>query len=306
MKKVLSTVLFLLVLGLVWFLFIKKYDYRFHFQAKYGPGVVYHELKSLGEFSVFNSSPDIKNLQSEPYQILDQEIDFEKDELDLHWELERLNDSTTDVYLYVRSNDRIKNRLAVLNPFSKGEFVDSLSGIFTDFGKKLRTKQQDYKVQLLDSIVYSPSLDCICRSASNIKVSQKASQMVNDIVPLEDFLLDHDLKLNGYPFVKITRWDRDENIIDFDFCFPVNLAQDIKPDHRVNFQQYKATTSLKAIYNGNYRSSDFAWYDLMNKAEKEGFTTSGLPLEIFFNNPKSDINAPSWKAEVYLPVVTTQ
>jgi effector-binding domain-containing protein len=306
MKKVLTGVLLVLLLVLGWFLFIKKYDYRFHFDAKYGPGVVYQELRSLEQFSVFQNSPEIINLDTELYSELDQKVNFKNNQLELHWELEPKNDSITDILLYVSSPHKVKNRLSILNPFSKSDYVDSLTNIFVDFGKQLRLKQNSYGVKVIDSIVYSPSLECICRSASNIKVSQKASQMVQDIVPLESFLLDHDLKLNGYPFVKVTRWDREEDLIDYDFCFPVNLAQDIKPDHRVDFRQVSSSTSLKAIYNGNYRSSDFAWYDLMYKAEQEGYKTSGLPLEIFFNNPKSEINAPGWKAEVYLPVVVTQ
>lgn len=302
MKKFIFSLLILLGLALCWFLFIKKYDYRFHFEAKYGPGVVYNELEAIKDILIFKDASEIKNIRTEPYRILDQEIIFKNHSLDLHWELERKNDSLTDVYVHVGSQDKVKNRLAILNPFSNGKYIDSLSAIFIRFGQKLKAKQNTYRVTLQDSIVYSPTLNCICRSSKNIKVEDKAGQMVKEIIPLEDFMTDHDLKLNGYPFVKVTHWNRDENIIDFDFCFPVNLAQDIKPDLRVDFQELRSSTSLKAIYNGNYRSSDLAWYDLIDKAENEDYRTSGLPLEIFFNNPKNDVNPKNWKAEVYLPV----
>ena len=127
--------------------------------------------------------------------------------------------------------------------------------------------------------------------------------MLQTIGYLENYVLSRDINLTGPPFVKVTRWDRDKQVIDFDFCFPVNLAQDIKPTTEVNFKEMKSFPALRAIFNGNYRLSHLAWYDLLNKAEEEDLKTNSLPLEIFFNNPKVESNSADWKAEIYLPIV---
>ena len=130
-------------------------------------------------------------------------------------------------------------------------------------------------------------------------------QMVKDINYLEDFIEAYKLKLTGYPFVKITKWNEEADLVDFDFCFPVNLAQDIRPNSYIEFQQYPAVTSLKAIYNGNYRTSNLAWHELLAEAKQRDIEASRLPLEIFWNNPREGGDALNWKAEIFMPVSPT-
>ncbi len=302
MKKFIIILLGVLLFSLAWFLFIKEYDYQFRFRANHSPAMVQQELKKIGSYSIFDSEPAISYQQTDGYEALKQTLQFGERELDLLWELENQEDTVTNISLNVASGEKIKNRLALLNPFSKSEYIDSLENSFLKFGKELLIKQSAYKVQVIDSIVYSPALDCICKPAEDIKVENKAIQMVRDIGYLEDFQIAHRLKLTGYPFVKIRAWDQEAGTIDYNFCFPVNLAQNIRPNTFIEFQQFPATTSLKAIYNGNYRSSDLAWHELLSEAKNRDLKTSNLPLEIFWNNPKTGGEALSWKAEIFMPV----
>ena len=295
--------LIILSIFLLWFLFIKEYDYRFHFEAKYGPGVVYHEVSKLEEYNIFSQNIEIDSERSEPFNYLFQNVGNAEDPLNLKWEFEKKNDSLTDIFLHVKSsNNKIKNRLSILNPFSTGVYLDSLTSNITEFGSRLNQKQSSYKVRIVDSTVSSPSINCICRTGNKIKVSNKATWMVREIEYLDSYLLDKDLSLTGNPFIKINNWNQTEDLIDFDFCFPVNLAQDIRPDNRVSFRQISSSTAIKAIFNGNYRESHLAWYDLLYKAEEESFETNARPLEIFYNNPNIDKNVLEWKAEIYLPI----
>ncbi|WP_298247714.1 GyrI-like domain-containing protein [uncultured Christiangramia sp.] len=301
-KKYFTILLGVLLLSLAWFLFIKEYDYQFRFQANHSPAMVQQELKKIESYSIFDGEPIVSNQQTEGYEALKQTLQFGDQELELLWELENQADTVTSISVNVTSNEKIQNRLAILNPFAESGYIDSLENSFLQFGKELLKKQAAYKVQVVDSIVYSPALDCICKPAADIKVENKAMQMVRDIGYLEDFQISHKLKLTGYPFVKIQDWDQEAGTIDYDFCFPVNLAQDIRPNTFIEFQQFPATTSLKAIYNGNYRSSDLAWHQLLSEAKKRDLKTSNLPLEIFWNNPKTGGEALSWKAEIFMPV----
>ena len=306
MKKFLSVFLLLLVAGLVWFLFVKKYDYQFHMQAKYGPGVVFHEISDWKNFTPRSKKENISIISKNSYTSLTQVVDGEGNRpVELHWEFEKENDSITEVVLNVRSpRNKLSNRLAIVNPFQRSVYVDTLKQRIIEFKKKLNEKQDTYRIKIEDEIVESPQMDCICRSSRNIPVSDKARQMTATISILEDYVLQRELKLTGNPFVKVTNWDREHDVIDFDFCFPVNLAQDIRPTSEVDFRQIKSFPALRAVFHGNYRNSHLAWYDLVDTAEEEGRVTNELPLEIFFNNPKVESNsAIEWKAEIYLPVI---
>ncbi|AVR46707.1 hypothetical protein C7S20_16330 [Christiangramia fulva] len=304
MKKLLFFLLFLAAGGLLWFLFLKKYDYEFRMDAKYGPGSVYREIFEWEEFIKQNSG-EIKIKDTIPYRQLVQEFNSgTPEQLDLLWEFEKENDSVTGITVNVRvPNDRLKNRLAILNPFKKSELVDSLKNKLLDFKRQLNKKQEAYRIHISDSIVKSPAMDCICHSSKNISLNGKAWEMLQTIEFLQDYVMANDLDLSGSPFVKVTRWDREKDLMDFDFCFPVNLVQSLRETKDVQFKTYSSSSSLKAVFNGNYRSSYLAWFDLLEKAEERDLKYSALPLEIFHDNPQSGTDAITWKADIYLPVL---
>ncbi|WP_300436400.1 GyrI-like domain-containing protein [Christiangramia sp.] len=304
MKKAFFFFLLLVFSGLIWYLFIKKYDYQFMMEAKYGPGAVYQEISDWKRFDPDSSQDNIYLTEEQPFESLTQKVHSNNSPIELNWEFERKNDTVTNITLNLRSyKNSLANRWNIINPFSESEYIDTLKQRLSTFNQELKEKQRAYRIQIPDSIVHSPALDCICHHSTNIPVKDKAIEMVKTINILEDYILKRDLKLTGSPFVKLTKWDREENMINFDFCFPVNLAQDIRPYGEVEFRQIPSSTSLKAIFNGNYRISHLAWYDLLYIAGQRELKTSGLPLEIFYNNPNLESSPSStWKAEIFLPV----
>ncbi len=42
---------------------------------------------------------------------------------------------------------------------------------------------------------------------------------------------------------------------------------------------------LKADFNGNYRISNYAWYYLLDEAERKGLNISPTPIEVYLNDP---------------------
>lgn len=305
MKKFLLFFLILFLSGLIWYLFIKKYDYEFQMQFKYGPGVAYYEVSDWENFSPNSTKKDISIINKEAFQNITQKLDgSEAGNLEMYWEFEKNNDSITNVSLSVRSSkNQLANRLAIINPFVTSIYVDSLKQHFLKFKERLNELQETYKVSLQDGTTRSPNMNCICHSSTNIPIESKAQEMLETIDFLENYVVERDLELTGAPFVKVTNWNRKNNNIDFDFCFPVNLAQDIKPTSQVDFKEMKSFTALKAVFSGNYRLSHVGWFDLLHKADEQGLKTNHLPLEIFYNNPKTDINAENWKTDIYLPIV---
>ncbi len=308
MKKFLLFFLFVLLLGLVWYLFIKKYDYEFQMEAKYGPGTVFYEISDWKHFRENSNTNDIKITDQIPFQSLTQKVSSHKDaNLEFFWEFEEKNDSVTQVSLNVRSSkNRISNRWGIINPFGKSTYIDTLKQRLLSFKEKLNQKQDTYRIKIAEKPVRSPDMTCVCHSSRDIKIEAKAPQMLRTISFLEEYVLQRDLKLTGYPFVKITRWDREAGLIDFDFCFPVNLAQDIRPTSTVDFREMKSFPALMAVFNGNYRNSHLAWFDLLNRAKEVDLETNELPLEIFFQNPRIGEDSSNWRAEIYLPIVEEQ
>ncbi|GGG41722.1 hypothetical protein GCM10011532_26840 [Christiangramia forsetii] len=274
-------------------------------ESRYGPGVAFYEISDWRNFSPKSKNKDIIITKSTPFESITQKLMSDNsDVLEMYWEFNRKNDSVTTISLSVGTSiNELANRWAIVNPFRTSVYIDSLKQRVLEFKKRLNDVQQTYKVSLDSKITSSPEMNCICHSSSNIPIDSKASEMLGTIGYLENYVLERDLELTGPPFIKITSWNKVENVIAFDFCFPVNLAQDIKPTLEVSFREFKSSSALKAIFNGNYRLSHLAWYDLLDKATESGLNTNSLPLEIFYNNPKVEANSESWKAEIYLPVM---
>ena len=56
------------------------------------------------------------------------------------------------------------------------------------------------------------------------------------------------------------------------------------------------------IYNGNYITSDRAWYELLDDAERKNIEVHQTPVEVFYNNPNYGGDELNWKAEIYMPL----
>ena len=93
---------------------------------------------------------------------------------------------------------------------------------------------------------------------------------------LENYILTNKLNIKGYPFLKVIKWNREEDVIDFDFCFPIDHIQGLKETANLRLKEYPSQESLKMIFNGNYRLSHIAWYDILNLAEEKSYKTNRL------------------------------
>lgn len=304
MKKIFLSFLVLIIAGLTWYLFLKKYDYQFQTTAKYGPGAVFYELRGWEKINDPEISGKIDLVDKKPFHELTQRMSLKDSNfIELNWELERLTDSTTAISLNVRSNkDQLSNRWDIINPLEKSKYIDSLKHNILAFKRLLNEHQDVYKISLTDSLVDTPGMDCICSTSKNIAIDKKAEEMMATISLLENYVLSKKLKIEGYPFVKVIKWNKKEDIIDFDFCFPVKMEKGLENTSGLTLKKYPSQKALKVIYNGNYRLSHIAWYDILNIAKERGYGTGGLPLEIFYDNPKIDVDELNWKAEVYLPI----
>ncbi|MFD1095673.1 GyrI-like domain-containing protein [Salegentibacter chungangensis] len=304
MRKFLLFILVIAASALTWYLFIKKYDYQFQTTARYGPGAVFYELSGWEHFSNPGSSEKIRLVDKEPFESLTQRLKVDSSEfIEFKWELEKVNDTITALTLnLVSKKDQLANRWDIVNPFQNSPFLDSIKQHVLAFKKELNEHQSAYRITPENELEDSPEMECICSISKGIPLTQKAGEMMGTISRLENYFLANDLKLKGFPFLKITKWDREMDVIDFDFCFPVADITGLKETGDLELKRYPSQRSLKLIFNGNYRLSHIAWFDALYLADQYGYKTEGLPMEIFYDNPKIDNNSREWRAEIFLPV----
>ncbi|QYA26834.1 hypothetical protein G3I01_15465 [Gramella sp. MT6] len=304
MKKNLIALLVLCIAGLGWYLFIKKYDYQFETTARYGPGAVLYELSEWKKLNSSGNSGDIEIVDRTDFNSLTQRIKLDSaNSLELKWELEKLNDSSTAITLNVLSDkNKLGNRIDIVNPFQNSSYIDTLKQNILSFKRELKDHQEQYKITPEKEVTNTPEMECICSSSNNISLTGKAAEMMRTISVLENYILKNKTNLRGYPFLKVTNWDRDKDLIDFDFCFPVEDISHLKETQNIQLKKYPSEKALKLIFNGNYRLSHVSWFDLISMAKDLGLEVEEGPMEIYYDNPKIDSDHMNWKAEIFLPL----
>ncbi len=304
MKKILIAILVLCIAGLGWYLFIKKYDYQFETTARYGPGAVLYELSEWKKLNSSGNSGDIEIVDRTDFNSLTQRIKLDSaNSLELKWELEKLNDSATAITLNVLSDkNKLGNRIDIVNPFQKSTYIDTLKQNILSFKRELKDHQEQYKITPEKEVTNTPEMECICSSSNDISLTGKAAEMMRTISVLENYILKNKTNLRGYPFLKVTNWDRDKDLIDFDFCFPVEDISHLKETQNIQLKKYPSEKALKLIFNGNYRLSHVSWFDLIYMAKDLGLEVEEGPMEIYYDNPKIDSDHMNWKAEIFLPL----
>jgi effector-binding domain-containing protein len=116
------------------------------------------------------------------------------------------------------------------------------------------------------------------------------------------FLNVNHLKAGDFPFLIINTWNLNKNTINFRYCFPIKL-KDSMPFHKdIKFDVLKPQKALKAIYNGNYKTSDRGWFTLHEYAKRHHVAIKNKPIEFFYHNPHNGGNELDWKTEIFMPL----
>lgn len=294
MKKIILVVVALVLSGLVWYLFIKPYDYLVSFNAKTVPGTINQSIKLWG-----TTLKDSRLLSQEGFTHLEQNIIFSDSTYLYQWDIIPLTDSTSKVKVYVKDLDHsLKNKIAI--PFLNTDFEKRTISTVKDFHEKLNEHINKFRVK----IIGKNELRSTYCAYVTVKTSQfgKAQGMMNDFPLLNTILANNGIKLNGRPFLEVTAWDKETDSIQFDFCYPIIKSDSLPVHPDLKYKQFNSRNALMAIYNGNYITSDRAWYALLDYAGKNNIDITELPVEVFHNNPNMGGDALSWKTEVYMPL----
>ena len=294
MKKISAIVGFLLVGFLLWYLIIKPYDYLVTFKIKTTAGTINQSIK-LWNTSIENTRP----IQQENLKNLTQQIIIKDSTYNYEWSISSLNDSISKVSVYVTDIDHsFANKISI--PFGTTDFEKRTQNTITDFIEKL--KEHLSKTRVSEVVVDSTrSTYCAYIPMKGLQI-EKASGMMQNYSLLTSILSVENIEMNGTPFVEITNWNTQNDSITYNFCFPVIKSDALPIDPRIQYKQYNGVKALKATYNGNYITSDRAWYALLDYAENHDIVVAKKPLEVFYSNPNFGGDELQWKAEIFLPI----
>ncbi len=297
MKKIVFSVGIILLATLAWYVFFKPYDYLVTFKIKALPGTINQSIKTWG--TSLENSVDVNG--SDPFN-LKQELHFNDSIHRYEWKIVPLNDSLTKVEVYVSDSEHgIKNRVTI--PFADTDFEKRTRKTLLEFNEKLKDHIKNFRVTIIGEEELKATY-CACVPVKTTQIG-KAGGMMKNFPFLSTVLAGNEVQLNGRPFLEITRWNREKDSIEYNFCYPILKSENLPQFPDLEYREFPSKKSIKAIYNGNYITSDRAWYALLKHAEKNKIQVTGLPVEVFFNNPNMGGNEMEWTAEIYMPLNET-
>lgn len=296
-KKITKIILFLVLAGLFWYLFLKPSDYTVRFKAKTFPGAINQTLKlwdqTLDNVQKINQEDDLYHLS--------QKVKFGDSIHTYIWKIESLTDSTSKVEVNVRDesfSNSLMNKIQV--PFTKTDFTSRSEKTVLDFMENLNDHVSKFKVKIIGEAELPSKYLAYVRL--DVTQFQKAGGMMRNFNYLTGELYERGVQFDGPPMVLVNEWDMENDSIHYDFAQPIIRSEKLPIGTDIEYRRIFAKPAIKAVYNGNYITSDRAWYALLDYAEKNNIEIEPTPIEVFYNNPNTGGHEMSWKAEIYLPL----
>lgn len=294
MKKISWIISGVLLIGFLYYLFIKPSDFEINLNAKTLPGDLIETIR------IWNRSLDSAQItEVDSFSSLRQAITWKNRNYIFDWSFSSVNDSLTKVNIKITEPARsVLNRLLI--PFTNQNVELDAAELANTFYAVLKSHLEITKVKII-GVTEIDSLFCVCRTLNTPQI-EKANGMMKDYPLLSEFVSDFGLAPDGPPLVRVIEWSHNQGLLKFDFCFPIVERDSLPKIKEITYKWFKKQRALKAEYYGNYITSDRAWYELIQFAEKNGYLINRLPIERFHNNPNLGIKETEWKADVYLPI----
>ena len=295
MRKGYTIAIAIISIGLLWYFFIKPQDYQVRVTAKSNAGVINQALKAWSK-----TLPKASLRQVNDMNHLEQIISFGDSTHIYEWNINALTDSTSHIVVDIKDVDHsLKNKFYI--PFTDTDFEIKSRKTVTEFIENLNEHLKEFKVTFIGEEAL-PSTYCACVEHKTIQ-NKKAFAMMESYPFLNSVIGNNGIEFNGIPFIETTDWNMQNDSIVFNFCYPIIKKDTLPTIKDLVYKEFIGTNSLKAVYNGNYMTSDRAWYTLLDYAEKNGIEVDQKPIEFFFNNPNMGGDALRWKAEIYMPLL---
>ena len=194
-------------------------------------------------------------------------------------------------------NNSIYNRLTA--PFYNTNFKETEIKKITDFRNGLNKHLENFKVKI-DGLGQSEETFVAYINLKSV-LQEKAQTMITNDAIITGFLQQNKIKIIGRPYVEIVSWDLDKEKLDFNYCFPIDKNVKIINNEVIKFKTIKAIKGLQATYYGNFRTSDRAWFALLDYAKSHNYSLVNKPLEHFLANPFNENDELSWETKIVMP-----
>lgn len=284
------------VLG--WYLFIKESDYTISFKVKTATGTVFQGIQEWTTERAKSNNEIYTILEKRNFNFLRQEMKDDITKMEYRWEIKPENDSITKVIVGIKDlKNSIYNRLTtpLYNTYFKKEQVLKIIDLRNGLEKHL----ENFKVKIVgegkseETFVAYLSLKSVLQEKARIMISN------DDIIT--GYLHQNNIKIVGRPYVEVLDWNLDEETLDYNYCFPIEKSTKYIEHELIKFKIIFEIKGLKATYFGNFRTSDRAWFALLDYAKKNDYKLENKPLEHYLNNPFNGGNELNWKTEIIIP-----
>jgi effector-binding domain-containing protein len=286
------------LLFLAWYLFIKKSDYCISFKVKTATGTIYQGIQEWSYAQSINQKETYLILEKRNFDFIRQEMNKGDIHMEYTWDIKPINDSITSVNVGIKDfNNSIYNRLTA--PFFSTSFKVKEIKKITNFKDGLSDHLKNFKVK----IIGEGSSEETFVAYINLKsvLQEKAQTMIANDAIITGFLQTNKIKIIGQPYLEVESWDLDKETLSFNYCFPVDKNTKVINDLDVKFKTLPAIKGLEATYFGNFRTSDRAWFALLDYAKKYGSKLENKPLEHFLANPFNGGNELEWETKIIIP-----
>lgn len=284
----------IVLLVLTWYLFVRDFEFKVTFVAKTLPGDI---IETIRIWNRAQSNSEI--LEVDSVFSLKQLLVKSNRTYIYNWRFNMLNDTTTNVMIQITEPANVlSNKLLV--PFSTPSIELDARSVSAEFYNILREHLEITKVKI-EGEFDLPTTFCACTTIETSQID-KANGMMKNFEWITSFISQFGLAAEGPPLLKLISWNNNLGELKYDFCFPVIKRDSLPKVEQITYKEIGPLKALKATYNGNYITSDRAWYYLIYYAKTHGYKIKGLPIEYFFNNPNLGSNAEEWRADIYLPI----
>jgi effector-binding domain-containing protein len=297
-KKIIIGLSALFCLFLVWYLFIKETDYCISFKVKAATGTVFQGIQEWSAIQLISEKESFTILEKRNFDFIKQKMKKGDTQMEYIWDITYINDSVTKVNVGIKdSNHSWYNKLTA--PFFNTKFKQEQIRKITDFKKGLSDHLKNFKVRI-DGEGSSEETFVAYISLKSV-LQEKAQNMIANDADITGFLFENKIEIIGKPYLEITNWNLDSETIDFNYCFPIDKNTKIVADNSVKFKTLPAVKGLKATYYGNFRTSDRAWFALMDYAKKHNLKLENKVLEHFLSNPFNGGEELQWETKIIIP-----
>lgn len=282
-----------------WYFFLKQSDYTITFKINAATGTISQGIVEWTTTQSKNQNEIYTILEKRNYDFIKQQMKKGNEKMEYTWDMKSINDSMTNVTIGIKDlNHSFYNRLTA--PFVSTKFRTEQIEKIKSFKMGLEDHIDDFKIRI-DGERSSEEIYVAYISLKSV-MQEKAQTMIGYDSVIVGYLDRNKIKIIGHrPYLEVTDWDQDKEIISFNYCFPIPKNTKYVPDSNVKFKTIPALKGLQATYFGNYRTSDRAWFALLDYAKKHDYKLENKPLEHFLSNPFNGGNELEWEAKIIIP-----